>query len=195
MSIEGKIMAARYAREHKIPYLGICLGMQVAVIEFARHCAGLADAHSTEFNPNTTHPVIALITEWKASDGAVHRRDEASEKGGTMRLGGQQCRLAPDSIVARAYGADTVVERHRHRYEFNNTYQMELEAAGLRMAGRSMDGNLVEIIEIPAHPWFVGCQFHPEFTSTPRDGHPLFTAFVRAALAAREQAEVPHAVS
>jgi len=191
--IEGKIMAARYAREHKIPYLGICLGMQVAVIEFARHCAGLADAHSTEFNPSTTHPVIALITEWKAADGAVHRRDEASEKGGTMRLGGQQCRLAPDSIVARAYGADTVVERHRHRYEFNNTYQMELEAAGLRMAGRSMDGNLVEIIEIPAHPWFVGCQFHPEFTSTPRDGHPLFTAFVRAALAAREQAEVPHA--
>ncbi len=191
--IEGKIMAARYAREHKIPYLGICLGMQVAVIEFARHCAGLADAHSTEFNPNTTHPVIALITEWKAADGAVHRRDEASEKGGTMRLGGQQCRLAPDSIVARAYGSDTVVERHRHRYEFNNTYQMELEAAGMRMAGRSMDGNLVEIIEIPAHPWFVGCQFHPEFTSTPRDGHPLFTAFVRAALAAREQAEVPHA--
>jgi CTP synthase len=191
--IEGKIMAARYAREHKIPYLGICLGMQVAVIEFARHCAGLADAHSTEFNPNTTHPVIALITEWKAADGAVHRRDEASEKGGTMRLGGQQCRLAPDSIVARAYGSDTVVERHRHRYEFNNTYQMELEAAGMRMAGRSMDGNLVEIIEIPTHPWFVGCQFHPEFTSTPRDGHPLFTAFVRAALAAREQAEVPHA--
>jgi len=191
--IEGKIMAARYAREHKIPYLGICLGMQVAVIEFARHCAGLADAHSTEFNPNTTHPVIALITEWKAADGAVHRRDEASEKGGTMRLGGQQCRLAPDSIVARAYGSDTVVERHRHRYEFNTTYQMELEAAGMRMAGRSMDGNLVEIIEIPAHPWFVGCQFHPEFTSTPRDGHPLFTAFVRAALAAREQAEVPHA--
>jgi len=191
--IEGKIMAARYAREHKIPYLGICLGMQVAVIEFARHCAGLADAHSTEFNPTTTHPVIALITEWKAADGAVHRRDEASEKGGTMRLGGQQCRLAPDSIVARAYGSDTVVERHRHRYEFNNTYQMELEAAGMRMAGRSMDGNLVEIIEIPAHPWFVGCQFHPEFTSTPRDGHPLFTAFVRAALAAREQAEVPHA--
>jgi len=191
--IEGKIMAARYAREHKIPYLGICLGMQVAVIEFARHCAGLADAHSTEFNPTTTHPVIALITEWKAADGAVHRRDEASEKGGTMRLGGQQCRLAPDSIVARAYGSDTVVERHRHRYEFNNTYQMELEAAGMRMAGRSMDGNLVEIIEIPTHPWFVGCQFHPEFTSTPRDGHPLFTAFVRAALAAREQAEVPHA--
>ncbi|HMM77563.1 MAG TPA: CTP synthase [Gammaproteobacteria bacterium] len=185
--IEGKILAARYAREHKLPYLGICLGMQVAVIEYARHCAGLKDAHSTEFSRDTKHPVIALITEWMAPDGAVHRRDERSEKGGTMRLGGQQCRLAPDSFVARAYGTDTIVERHRHRYEFNNTYQMELEAAGLRIAGRSMDGNLVEIIEIPSHPWFVGCQFHPEFTSTPRDGHPLFTAFVRAALAHRQR--------
>ncbi len=185
--IEGKVLAARYAREHKIPYLGICLGMQVAVIEFARHCAGLEDAHSTEFSRGTKHPVIALITEWTAADGAVHRRDERSDKGGTMRLGGQQCRLAPDSFVARAYGTDTIVERHRHRYEFNNTYQMELEAAGLRIAGRSMDGNLVEIVEIPSHPWFVGCQFHPEFTSTPRDGHPLFTAFVRAALTHKKQ--------
>ena len=190
--IEGKIIAARYAREHNSPYLGICLGMQVAVIEFARHCAGLADAHSTEFNRHTPHPVIALITEWMASDGAVHRRDETSDKGGTMRLGGQQCRLAGDSIVARAYGTETIVERHRHRYEFNNTYQMDLEAAGLRVAGRSMDGNLVEIIEIPAHPWFVGCQFHPEFTSTPRDGHPLFTAFVRAALAYKQQTAGAH---
>ncbi|MGE3772664.1 MAG: CTP synthase [Gammaproteobacteria bacterium] len=185
--IEGKVLAARYAREHQVPYLGICLGMQVAVIEYARHCAGLADAHSTEFSRETKHPVIALITEWMASDGAVHRRDERSDKGGTMRLGGQQCRLAPDSFVARAYGTDTIVERHRHRYEFNNTYQMELEAAGLRIAGRSMDGNLVEIVEIPSHPWFVGCQFHPEFTSTPRDGHPLFTAFVRAALAHKQR--------
>ena len=185
--IEGKVLAAQYAREHKIPYLGICLGMQVAVIEFARHCAGLDDAHSTEFNRDTKSPVIALITEWMAADGAVHRRDERSDKGGTMRLGGQQCRLAPDSFVARAYGTETIIERHRHRYEFNNTYQMELEAAGLRIAGRSMDGNLVEIIEIPTHPWFVGCQFHPEFTSTPRDGHPLFTAFVRAALAHQAQ--------
>ncbi len=185
--IEGKVLAAQYARENKIPYLGICLGMQVAVIEFARHCAGLDDAHSTEFNRDTKAPVIALITEWMAADGAVHRRDERSDKGGTMRLGGQQCRLAPDSFVARAYGTDTVIERHRHRYEFNNTYQMELEAAGLRIAGRSMDGNLVEIVEIPTHPWFVGCQFHPEFTSTPRDGHPLFTAFVRAALAHQAQ--------
>jgi len=185
--IEGKVLAACYAREHKVPYLGICLGMQVAVIEYARHCAGLADAHSTEFSRETKHPVIALITEWMASDGAVHRRDERSDLGGTMRLGGQQCRLAPDSFVARAYGTDTIVERHRHRYEFNNTYQMELEAAGLRIAGRSMDGNLVEIVEIPSHPWFVGCQFHPEFTSTPRDGHPLFTAFVRAAAAHRQR--------
>ena len=185
--IEGKVIAAKFAREKHVPYLGICLGMQVAVIEFARHCAGLANAHSTEFDRHSKHPVIALITEWTASDGAVHRRDEASEKGGTMRLGGQQCRLAPDSLVARAYGSETIIERHRHRYEFNNTYQMDLEAAGMRIAGRSMDGNLVEIVEIPAHPWFVGCQFHPEFTSTPRDGHPLFTAFVRAAMAFRDR--------
>ncbi len=180
--IEGKITAAQYAREHQIPYLGICLGMQVAVIEFARHCAKLPEAHSTEFSSTTRYPVIALITEWLAADGSMQRRGESAEKGGTMRLGGQQCKLAPDSVVARAYDTETIVERHRHRYEFNNTYMMELEAAGLRVAGRSMDGNLVEIIEIPSHPWFVGCQFHPEFTSTPRDGHPLFTSFVRAAL-------------
>ena len=189
--IEGKIMAARYAREQRVPYLGICLGMQVAVIEFARHCADLADAHYTEFNPHTTNPVIALITEWKSADGALQRRDESSDKGGTMRLGAQQCRLAADSFVARAYGTDSITERHRHRYEFNNTYQMDLEAAGLRIAGRSMDGNLVEIIEIPTHPWFVGCQFHPEFTSTPRDGHPLFTAFVRAAIDYRQRQPAP----
>ncbi len=189
--IEGKIMAARYAREQRVPYLGICLGMQVAVIEFARHCADLADAHSTEFNPHTTNPVIALITEWKSADGALQRRDESSDKGGTMRLGAQQCRLAADSFVARAYGTDSITERHRHRYEFNNTYQMDLEAAGLRIAGRSMDGNLVEIIEIPTHPWFVGCQFHPEFTSTPRDGHPLFTAFVGAAIDYRQRQPAP----
>jgi CTP synthase len=181
--IEGKILSARFAREQKVPYLGICLGMQVAVIEFARHCARLEGAHSTEFNRATPHPVIALITEWKAADGTTQRRSEEVDKGGTMRLGGQQCKLAADSLVARAYDAETIVERHRHRYEFNNTYMMELEAAGMRIAGRSMDGNLVEIIEIPGHPWFVGCQFHPEFTSTPRDGHPLFTAYVRAALA------------
>jgi CTP synthase len=186
--IEGKVGAAQYAREHRVPYLGICLGMQVAVIEFARHCAKLTDAHSTEFSKTTRHPVIALITEWLAADGSRQRRGESVDKGGTMRLGGQQCKLAPDSAVARAYDTETIVERHRHRYEFNNTYMMELEAAGMRIAGRSMDGNLVEIIEIPGHPWFVGCQFHPEFTSTPRDGHPLFTAFVRAALAYKQRA-------
>ena len=180
--IEGKIEAAR---ENGVPYLGICLGMQVAVIEFARHVANMADAHSTEFNAGTPFPVIGLISEWMASDGSIERRSESDDKGGTMRLGGQQCRLAPGSIVARAYGAELILERHRHRYEFNNTYTMDLEAAGLRIAGRSMDGNLVEIVEIPSHPWFVGCQFHPEFTSTPRDGHPLFSGFVRAAVEAR----------
>ncbi len=185
--IEGKITAAQYAREQRVPYLGICLGMQVAVIDIARHCANLREAHSTEFSKTTRQPVIALITEWMAADGSVQRRGDGAEKGGTMRLGGQQCKLAPDSVVARAYDTETIVERHRHRYEFNNTYMMELEAAGMRIAGRSMDGNLVEIIEIPSHPWFVGCQFHPEFTSTPRDGHPLFTSFVRAALAQQQR--------
>ncbi len=195
--IEGKIVAARYARESKIPYLGICLGMQVAVIESARNCANLRDAHSTEFNPNTPHPVIGLITEWTTSDGTLERRSEGDNKGGTMRLGGQQCKVAPNSFVARAYGTEVITERHRHRYEFNNKYMMELEAAGLRIAGRSIDGNLVEIIEIPDHPWFVGCQFHPEFTSTPRDGHPLFNAFLTAALNYQRstEAEVPDAVA
>ncbi len=194
--IEGKIIAARYAREAFVPYLGICLGMQVAVIECARHCANLVGANSSEFDQNTPHPVIGLITEWTASDGTLERRHEESEKGGTMRLGGQQCKLAPKSFVARAYGTEIITERHRHRYEFNNKYMMELEAAGLRIAGRSMDGNLVEIIEIPEHPWFVGCQFHPEFTSTPRDGHPLFNAFLKAALSYQQSktAKVPDAV-
>ncbi|MCZ6773798.1 MAG: CTP synthase [Proteobacteria bacterium] len=193
--IEGKILAVQYAREKRVPYLGICLGMQVAVVEFARHGAQLEQAHSTEFDPHTPHPVIALITEWKDPDGIVEIRSSDSDIGGTMRLGGQQCKLAPGSFVARAYGTDLINERHRHRYEFNNTYMMELEAAGLRIAGRSMDGNLVEIIEIPDHPWFVGCQFHPEFTSTPRDGHPMFTAFLNAALAhqARRSPEVSDA--
>ena len=195
--IEGKIMAARYARESRIPYLGICLGMQVAVIECARNSANMRDAHSTEFNPHTPHPVIGLVTEWTTSDGTLERRGEGDNKGGTMRLGGQQCKLAPNSFVARAYGTEIITERHRHRYEFNNKYMMELEAAGLRIAGRSIDGNLVEIIEIPGHPWFVGCQFHPEFTSTPRDGHPLFNAFLTAALAYQRstEAEVPDAVT
>ena len=180
--IEGKILAVKYAREEKIPYLGICLGMQAAVIECARNLANLSNAHSTEFDKTTPHPVIGLITEWRTADGSIEQRTEDSEVGGTMRLGGQQCKLAQGSFVASAYGTELVTERHRHRYEFNNTYMMELESAGLRIAGRSMDGNLVEIVEYRDHPWFVGCQFHPEFTSTPRDGHPLFSAFVNAAL-------------
>ena len=179
--IEGKVQAVRYARESGVPFLGICLGMQVAVIEFARNCAQLSGAHSTEFKAETNHPVIALTTEWMGADGGLEKRSARDDLGGTMRLGGQQCKLAPGSFVARAYATDLINERHRHRYEFNNTYTMELEAAGLRIAGRSMDGNLVEIVEIPRHPWFVGCQFHPEFTSTPRDGHPLFSAFLQAA--------------
>lgn len=185
--IEGKILAVKYAREEKVPYLGICLGMQAAVIECARNLAGLSGAHSTEFDKSTAHPVIGLITEWRTAEGTIEQRDEDSDVGGTMRLGGQQCKLAQDSFVSSAYGTDMVTERHRHRYEFNNTYMMELESAGLRIAGRSMDGNLVEIVEYRDHPWFVGCQFHPEFTSTPRDGHPLFSAFVNAALAHAEQ--------
>ena len=180
--IEGKILAVKYAREEKVPYLGICLGMQAAVIECARNLAGLNKAHSTEFDRETPHPVIGLITEWRTAEGNIEQRSEDSDVGGTMRLGGQQCKLAQGSFVASAYGTDLITERHRHRYEFNNTYMMELESAGLRIAGRSMDGNLVEIVEYRDHPWFVGCQFHPEFTSTPRDGHPLFSAFVNAAL-------------
>ena len=181
--VEGKIKAVEYARIHKIPYLGICLGMQVAVIEYARNMAGLEGAHSTELNPKTPHPVIGLITEWTAEDGSVERRSEASDMGGTMRLGGQQCRLEAGSNMRDIYGADVIVERHRHRYEFNNNYMDALETAGMRFSGKSMDGNLVEVIELPDHPWFIACQFHPEFTSNPRDGHPLFSGFVNAARA------------
>jgi len=183
--IEGKIEAVRFARERRVPYLGICLGMQVAVIEFARHVAGLTGAHSTEFHRETPHPVIALITEWTAADGSVEHRDESSDLGGSMRLGGQECRLTPDSNVHLIYGKGVILERHRHRYEFNNQYKEILVHAGLHIAGRSMDGQLVEIIELREHPWFIGCQFHPEFTSTPRDGHPLFTSYIQAALAYR----------
>ena len=179
--VEGKISTVKYAREQGIPYLGICLGMQVAVIEFARSKAQLEGAQSTEFNRETPHPVIALITEWMNADGELERRSEQSDLGGTMRLGGQECRLVENSQARDLYGKEVIVERHRHRYEFNNQYLEILERAGLRIAGRSMDGKLVEIVEIPDHPWFVGCQFHPEFTSTPRDGHPLFTDFIRAA--------------
>ncbi|MCF6283277.1 MAG: CTP synthase [Candidatus Polarisedimenticolaceae bacterium] len=180
--IEGKVNTARYARENKIPYLGICLGMQVAVIDYARNVAGLDGAHSTEFDKSTKHPVIALITEWKNADGSVEKRDANSDLGGTMRLGGQECRLQEESICRELYQDEVITERHRHRYEFNNGYIDKLEQAGLKFVGRSMDGKLVEIVENPDHPWFVACQFHPEFTSTPRDGHPLFSGFIRAAI-------------
>ena len=181
--IEGKIEAVRYARENNIPYLGICLGMQVAVIEYARNIAGLAGAHSTEFNKSTDYPVIALIEEWQRADGGLEQRTEDSDLGGTMRLGGQQCRLAPDSLARQIYGKDVIEERHRHRYEFNNHYREQLADNGLFLSGISMDGNLVEVVEVRGHPWFFACQFHPEFTSTPRDGHPLFSSFIKAARA------------
>lgn len=181
--VEGKLMAVQYARENKVPYLGICLGMQSVVIEFARNVLGLKGANSTEFDRNSPHPVIGLITEWITSDGEVEKRDESSDLGGTMRLGAQECRLVPGSNARHVYGADVIVERHRHRYEVNNNYVDQLQKAGLKIGGWSADDTLVEMVEIPDHPWFVACQFHPEFTSTPRDGHPLFTAFVKAALA------------
>ena len=185
--VEGKISAVRVAREHGIPYLGICLGMQVAVIEFARNIAHLEGANSTEFDPRTPHPVIALITEWQTQDGRVERRDERSDLGGTMRLGAQPCRLIPGTLAHRTYGQDLVMERHRHRYEFNNRYLEILQEAGLVVSGKSADDALVEVVELGDHPWFLGCQFHPEFTSTPRDGHPLFSGFVQAACRHREQ--------
>ncbi|RKZ99202.1 MAG: CTP synthetase [Gammaproteobacteria bacterium] len=179
--VEGKILAVQYARENKIPYLGICLGMQVAVIEYARNVAKLDRAHSTEFDPKTPNPVIALITEWLKEDGTIETRDENTDLGGTMRLGGQPCKLVQDSLVKNIYGKEVIVERHRHRYEFNNQYREPLSNAGLKFSGISIDENLVEVVEVADHPWFLACQFHPEFTSTPRDGHPLFTSFINAA--------------
>jgi len=179
--IEGKILAAQYAREKQIPYLGICLGMQVAVIEFARHKANIAKANSTEFVADTAFPVIALVTEWQSAHGSVEKRDHGSDLGGTMRLGGEPCHLVANTKARTVYGSEKVVERHRHRYEVNNEYVAQLEKAGLTIAGRSADGQLVEMIELTNHPWFIACQFHPEFTSTPRDGHPLFKAFIEAA--------------
>ena len=179
--VEGKIATVRYARENNIPYLGICLGMQAAVIEFARDVAGLEGAHSSEFLPTSPHPVIGLITEWM-EDGQLVKRDENSDLGGSMRLGGQQCRLQHDTLAFELYQKDVITERHRHRYEFNNHYFEKLEKAGMRFSGKSIDGRLVEVIEIPTHPWFLACQFHPEFTSTPRKGHPLFSGFVAAAV-------------
>ncbi|WP_294947674.1 CTP synthase [Sulfurivirga sp.] len=186
--VEGKIAAIRYARENRVPYLGICLGMQMAVVEFARHVAGMEGAHSTELNPDTPYPVVALITEWRDEQGNLIRRDENSDLGGTMRLGGQNCALRPGTRMHEIYGQDTIRERHRHRYEVNDLYVPRLEEAGLIISGRSEDGDLVETVELPDHPWFVACQFHPEFTSTPRSGHPLFKAFVQAALKQRKGA-------
>ena len=180
---EGKIAAIRFARENKVPYLGICLGMQLAVIEFARHVAGMGDANSTEFNLNTEHPVVALITEWLDRDGKVETRSDDSDLGGTMRLGSQRCPIKPGTMAQRIYG-DEVNERHRHRYEVNNHYVPELEKSGLIISARTPSEDLPEIMELPQtmHPWFMGVQFHPEFTSTPRSGHPLFKSFVEAAL-------------
>ncbi|MEI8161995.1 MAG: CTP synthase [Betaproteobacteria bacterium] len=186
---EGKIAAIRYARENKVPYLGICLGMQLAVIEYARDVSGLTGAHSTEFDAATPHPVIALITEWLDREGRIETRDANSDLGGTMRLGGQKCKLAFGSLARRVYGSDVITERHRHRYEVNDAYLPRLEQAGLRVSGTSAEGKtLCEMVELPEseHPWFVGCQFHPEFTSNPRTGHPLFIAYVKAALARKE---------
>ena len=179
---EGKILTTQYAREKKVPYLGICLGLQAAVIDYARNVAGLEGANSTEFDKKCEHPVIALISEWTTVTGATEVRDENSDLGGTMRLGGQKCVLDKNSITYKCYGEREIVERHRHRYEFNNDYLETFAAAGLKLAGKSVDGMLVEVIEVPNHPWFVGCQFHPEFTSTPREGHPLFTGFILAAI-------------
>ncbi|MER1941367.1 MULTISPECIES: CTP synthase [unclassified Castellaniella] len=178
---EGKIKAIQYAREHGIPYLGICLGMQLAVVEFARHVAGLGGANSTEFDPSAPHPVVALITEWQDREGKIEKRDASSDLGGTMRKGAQRCPVKPGTRAASIYGTE-VNERHRHRYEVNNVYVNRLEEAGMVISARTPTENLPEIMEIPSHPWFMGVQFHPEFTSTPRDGHPLFSSFIQAAL-------------
>lgn len=181
--VEGKISAAKYARENNIPYLGICLGMQVAVIEYARHIAKLEGAHSTEFVEDPAHPVIALITEWQDEQGHIQTRDADTDLGGSMRLGGQGCQLQQGTIAHDCYQSDSIVERHRHRYEFNNSYRDTLSEAGLVFSGLSEDGSLVEMVEVPNHPWYVACQFHPEFTSSPLDGHPLFEGFIKAARA------------
>jgi CTP synthase len=178
---EGKVLTAQHAREHNIPYFGICYGMQAAVVDYARHVAGLAGANSTENDRNSPHPVIGLITEWRTASGEIERRDEKSDLGGTMRLGLQDQRIKPGTRARELYGKDVVGERHRHRYEFNNRYRTQLEDAGLVISAKSMDDLLVEMVELPNHPWFVACQAHPEFLSTPRDGHPLFIGFIRAA--------------
>jgi CTP synthase len=181
--IEGKICSARYARENKIPYFGICLGMQVAVIEFARHVAGMDNANSSEFDENTPHPVIYLMLEWyDEKTQTMQQRTAGSDKGATMRLGAYPCQLENDTLAYFAYGADNISERHRHRYEFNNAFKDQLVESGLVISGTSPDGELVEIVEIKDHPWFLGCQFHPEFKSRPMQPHPLFREFIKAAL-------------
>ncbi len=187
--VEGKITAVQYARENRIPYMGICLGMHVALVEYARNVCGLAEAHSTEMNPTTPHPIVGLITEWQNVDGSTELRDESSDMGGTMRLGAQPCHLIEGSKVRELYGEETISERHRHRYEINNNYIDQLCDKGVQIVGWSEDHSLVEIIELPDHPWFVACQFHPEFTSRPRGGHPLFTGYIEAALAHAAVAE------
>jgi CTP synthase len=191
---EGKVNAIRFARERGVPYLGICYGMQAAAIEFARNVCGLEGAHTTEIDPDTPHNVIGLITEWVDASGKTEKRSEDSDLGGTMRLGGQRCRLRENSLARKLYGQEIVTERHRHRYEFNNHYRDVFQTNGMVLSGLSMDETLVEIIELPDHPWFLACQFHPEFTSTPRDGHPLFTGFIEAALR-EQQGELPKGVA
>ena len=180
--IQGKIDAVRFAREQGVPFLGICLGMHMALIEYARHVCGLEGAHSTEMQVDTPHPIIALITEWQTADGSVEQRSETSDLGGTMRLGAQPCRLVSGTRTREIYDVGEISERHRHRYEVNSNYVAMLEDAGMKMSGWSLDDELVEIIELPSHPWFVACQFHPEFKSRPRGGHPLFTSYIEAAL-------------
>ena len=182
---EGKVAAIQYARENNVPFLGICLGMQAAVIEFARNVAGLTGANSTEFDKASTHPVVGLITEWQDKSGDVMTRGEETDLGGTMRLGSQACQLASDSLARQIYGNEIIFERHRHRYEVNNHYVDKLIEHGVVISGYSQDKELVEIIELPDHRWFLACQFHPEFTSTPRDGHPLFSSFIQAAIASK----------
>jgi CTP synthase len=189
---EGKILTTQYARENKIPFLGICLGLQAAVIDYARNVAGMQGANSTEFDKGCPYPVIALISEWTTAAGTTEFRDEHSDLGGTMRLGAQKCILDESSTAFACYAKREILERHRHRYEFNNDYLQKLSEAGLRLVGKSADDTLVEVIEVPDHPWFVGCQFHPEFTSTPRAGHPLFAGFITAAVARHaEKGETP----
>ena len=183
--VEGKVMAAQYARENNVPFLGICLGLQIAVIEFARHCLAMKEANSTEFDEKVLHPVIAMANEWVNQSGEKELRDKDQDVGGTMRLGAQVCHLQPGSKAAELYGSEKITERHRHRYEVNPAYIESIEAAGLRVSGQSVDGQLVEVVEIPDHPWYIACQFHPEFTSNPRDAHPLFLGFVNAMLVGR----------